>query len=395
MVAARGRAILTKGMSGGSHLAGRHHLYRRQVEPSEHKVHRGVLHVIAQMDRGGAERIVLQLALAAKTQGRDVTIVSGGGAWESECLKYGVEHHRIPIERRSPLRLGLAAWHLRRIVRSSQCQVIHAHNVRASVATRLAVIGIGNSRRLTTLHGVAPRDRVWTARILRQCAPLVVGCSAAVTRGLIEGGFPAARTRTIPNGAELASADPERTERMARKLGLASGPIVVGIGRLVAQKNWSLLIEAAAMLPKFDGLDVVVVGTGPLLHELEHGASRAGGRVRFVGPVDDVAALLANATCMVSSSSWEGLPMVHLEAASLGVPIVTTSVDGVADVFPPGTAFVVPPGDPNALALALTAVITTTSLQVSLGSEARLLSTKWTVASMTTAYLALYDSNLD
>ena len=350
-----------------------------------------MLHVIAEMDRGGAERVVLHLAVAAKRRGHDVSVASSGGSWESECVRLGISHHRIPIESRSLLRLVLAAWYLRQVVRTARYDVLHSHNVRASLATRLAVVGIGGCRRLTTLHGVAPDDRVWAARILRRCAPLVVGCSPAVTKSLIAGGFPAVRTRTITNGAELEPAGVDRTRRMARMLGLGHGPVIVGIGRLVVQKNWPLLIKAAGMIPDIDGLELVVVGAGPLLDDLRAEADRVGGRVRFVGPVDDVAAVLRNATCMVSSSSSEGLPMVHLEAASLGRPIVATSVDGVADAFSAGGAVLVPPGDASALAQALTQVVTDPSLQCSLGIQAKRLSKGWTVASMVTAYMALYD----
>ena len=64
-------------------------------------------------------------------------------------------------------------------------------------------------------------------------------------------------------------------------------------------------------------------------------AEASGGRVRFVGLVDDIAALVGLASCVVSTSSWGGLPLTLLEALSLGVPVVATAVDGVTDVVPP------------------------------------------------------------
>ena len=63
--------------------------------------------------------------------------------------------------------------------------------------------------------------------------------------------------------------------------------------------------------------------------------------------VDDIPALVGIASCVVSTSTWEGLPLALLEALSLGAPVVATAVDGITDLVPLGAALsLVPPGDP-------------------------------------------------
>jgi glycosyltransferase involved in cell wall biosynthesis len=78
------------------------------------------------------------------------------------------------------------------------------------------------------------------------------------------------------------------------------------------------------------------------------------GRVRFLGVRRDVAELMSAADGYVLSSAWEGMPVVLLEAGATGIPIVATAVGGNREVVLDGrTGFLVPPGDPAALATAM------------------------------------------
>jgi glycosyltransferase involved in cell wall biosynthesis len=78
------------------------------------------------------------------------------------------------------------------------------------------------------------------------------------------------------------------------------------------------------------------------------------GRVHFLGVRRDVPQLMAAADGYLLSSAWEGMPVVLLEAAAVGLPVVATRVGGVAEVVEDGVSgFLVPPGDPTALAQAM------------------------------------------
>ena len=228
---------------------------------------------------------------------------------------------------------------------------------------------------VTTLHGLTPADYPGAARILRYAAQTVVACAPAVRRAVVAAGLPASRVRTITNGAALEPASEERIEVAAARLGIRR-PAVIGVGRLVAQKSWSTLVEAACD-SGLDGVDIVVIGEGEQRAELEARTAAAGGRVRFVGAVDDVAAALGLAGCLVNSSSWEGLPLSLLEALSLGVPAVATAVDGIVDVVPPDAALLVPPGDPPALAAAIRRVLFEEGLATRLSANARDAAKTW------------------
>jgi len=185
---------------------------------------------------------------------------------------------------------------------------------------------------------------------------------------------------------------------LSQRLGVGLRPLVVGVGRLVAQKDWPLFVAAAGLLPepsagtadlRSDPL-FVVAGDGPLRAELVRLARQDGDRVRFLGQVDDIAALVGLATCVVFTSRWEGLPLALLEALSLGVPVVTTAVDGVPEAAGSGAALLVPPGDPLAVSAALARVLTDHGLAAQLGRRALAAAQLWRPERMLASYRQAY-----
>ena len=98
---------------------------------------------------------------------------------------------------------------------------------------------------------------------------------------------------------------------------------------------------------------VLIAGDGSQRAKLDAQASDLGlgaRMVRFLGVRDDIPDLMAAADAFVLPSRWEGLPMVLLEAASAGLPVVATDVGGNAEVVvDQETGFLVPPDDAEAL----------------------------------------------
>ena len=174
---------------------------------------------------------------------------------------------------------------------------------------------------------------------------------------------------------------------MRRRLRVGDEPVVVGIGRLTEQKDWPVLIAAARHV---QGARFVVAGDGPLRFELESLGRRSGDRVRFAGPIDDIAALIGIASCVVSSSAWEGLPLAVLEALSLGAPMVATAVDGVTDLVSPESAVLVPAGDPVALGAAISRILTDGRWAESLHRNALAASGAWHPDHMLRGYRHAY-----
>ena len=131
---------------------------------------------------------------------------------------------------------------------------------------------------------------------------------------------------------------------------------LLAVGRLVAQKDYPLLLQALARISDLPWtLDIL--GDGPLLPalQLQAEALEIGERVNFRGYVTDPVPYLRVAHALVLSSAWEGQGAVLLEALACGCPVIATrSTDAVGAVLGEGAyGKLTPPSDAQALADAI------------------------------------------
>jgi len=151
--------------------------------------------------------------------------------------------------------------------------------------------------------------------------------------------------------------------------------VVIAVGRLSCQKGHAVLFDAVPdILRRFPKTVFVLVGDGPARQELARQAERMGiqRRVRFLGTRPDVFRLLAAADVFVMPSLSEGMPVALLEAMGMGLPLVASALDGIASVITDGEQGVlVPPGDAEALAVALQELLARPELRRQLGERAR------------------------
>lgn len=167
--------------------------------------------------------------------------------------------------------------------------------------------------------------------------------------------LPENRVSVIPDPA-LSESDLHQLSgsRLARNS--QAGCRFLTIGRLAAQKNQILLLEAFARHAWSEDT-LVIAGDGPERKRLIERANALGLRsqVRFVGHVNDVRALYAEADVFVLSSHYEGAPAVILEALAAGLPIAGTNCCVSMEWLTGYGQFglVVPPGDPDTLGIAM------------------------------------------
>jgi glycosyltransferase involved in cell wall biosynthesis len=160
------------------------------------------------------------------------------------------------------------------------------------------------------------------------------------------------RLERIANAAPAMDAAPSKLEQ----------PIVIAAGRLTLQKGFDMLIPAfAKVVERHPGWTLRIYGDGPQRKPLErlileHGLSND---VLLMGPVRRLDLEMAQGSLYVLSSRYEGLPMVMIEAMSLGLPVVSFDCPtGPGEVIEDGRSGVlVPDGDVDALAGAMLAVI--------------------------------------
>ena len=139
------------------------------------------------------------------------------------------------------------------------------------------------------------------------------------------------------------------------ELGLSNDALLVlTVGRVATQKGHTYLLDAIPKVKQaVPQAAFFIAGDGHLRAELEGKAVDVclGEALTFLGNRADVPELLAAADIFVLSSLWEGLPLALLEAMYMGLPVVSTQVEGVVDVVIEGeTGYLVPVADADALA---------------------------------------------
>jgi glycosyltransferase involved in cell wall biosynthesis len=246
---------------------------------------------------------------------------------------------------------------------------------------------------------VAERRANWHLRLDRWTSRLVdhyVCVSEAVRDYSIERGRLAhERLSVIANGVDLARFDGARAAEPA-SLGVSAGrQLVTYVGRLDPQKGLDgLLAGARWWLDRLGGLDLLLVGDGPLRSQLAAQVERSGltQRVHFAGWRDDVPEILRASRLLVLPSEWEGMPNVVLEAMAARLPVVATDVEGVRELLGPSAeAQVVAQGAVQALGERIVALLSDDSLAARLGEENRTRAERhFSIDAMVTAYAALY-----
>ena len=247
----------------------------------------------------------------------------------------------VPVQSRSarsaidPLSIADLTRSLRRLGAGA---ILHTHGERALLWGRIAA-RLAGARHVHTNHGFVENDagqrrRIAVARrLLRQVDAVIAVHPAAA------GGLPGARV--LPNclDAERFVADPACRDTTRRHLALAPGErCYLFCGRLSPEKGADLLGLILAELQALSGAGrLFVAGAGQLAPGVAAMAD-----AQLLGQRDDAAALLAAADVVLMPSRREGLPMVALEAAAVGTPLVGFAVGGLADS---GLARPVPPED--------------------------------------------------
>jgi phosphatidylinositol alpha-1,6-mannosyltransferase len=229
----------------------------------------------------------------------------------------------------------------------------------------------------------------------RQALASVVGRARLA---VCAGGYPAAEARRVagdrmppvvevPPGVDTARLRP-LTAAARRKARLSMGlpvdaPVVVSVSRLVPRKGMDVLIDAAAALvPSFPDLTVVIAGAGRDRARLDARIQKSGAPVRMLGevPDDELPRLygVADVFVMVCRDRWlgleqEGFGIVFLEAAACGVAQVAGRSGGAEEAVVHGkTGLVVDdPRDPGRVAGALRRLLTDDALRRRMGRAAR------------------------
>lgn len=246
--------------------------------------------------------------------------------------------------------VGVAAVNaLRHALREPRFDVVHAHGLRAGLATSLArapgtalVVGWPEPVHVVGASGLARRA---LARTVAAAADLTLVASTELAA--IATRLGAREVRVAPVVLPELPAVSRPADEVREELGV-TGPLVLAVGRLHTRMHHDILIAAAARWRDRRPMpQVVLAGTGPAYRDLVAQVATTRAPVVFAGHRDDVADLLAAADLAVVTAE-RVRPLFALEAARAGVAVVAAESSGLIDLLA-GSAELVPPGDVDAL----------------------------------------------
>lgn len=302
-----------------------------------------ILHVF-RAPVGGLFRHVLDLAREQVARGHRVGLIADsttGGPRADDTLRelaptLALGLVRIPMRRHiGPGDAGVLAHVMRRITHTS-ADIVHGHGAKGGAYARMA-LNAGKAVKAYTPHGgsllfghdtVAGKFYLATEKILMLRGDLFLfesAYSAEVFRRKI--GKPKGLVRVVHNGVSRTEFEPIETQPDATDL--------VFMGEFRPVKGIDVLIDALAQLHRGGRtITATLVGDGPDRAQLRAQVERLGlGKVIQFKPAMPARQAQTLGRIMVIPSRAESLPYVVLEAAAAGVPLITTKVGGVPEIY--------------------------------------------------------------
>jgi glycosyltransferase involved in cell wall biosynthesis len=218
-------------------------------------------------------------------------------------------------------------------------------------------------------------------RLLRD-ADAFVAMSRLIRDEMQAASVPAERIRLLPHGVDTARfhpASPEERASLRARLGLPGGMLAVYSGRLLRGKGLEALVDALAAPSVPPQVRLILVGSGEgqaldATEDLKRRVAERGlaARVVFVGRSERVEDFLRACDVFVFPSLFEALGIALVEAAACGLPAIASRTGGIVDVVEDGhSGRLVPPGDAEALAGALSSLAGDERSRVAMGAAAR------------------------
>jgi glycosyltransferase involved in cell wall biosynthesis len=327
---------------------------------------------------GGAQIHVRDLALAIRSRGHFPTVItSGTGPFIDDLRTQQVpvivlKHLSVPI---SPLQDLRAFREIQATLRNLKPDLLATHSSKAGILGRLAGRSLGIPV-IFTAHGwaftpgIAPSRAAIYRGIERLAAPLsskIITVSEFDRQLALKAGITSEqRLVTVYNGIPDVPS--------ARWADPGGSPVrLVMVARFEAQKDHTTLLHALSGL-KEQSWELDLIGDGPLRRDMELLAGNLGldARIHFLGQRRDVDECLARAHISLLVSNWEGFPLTILEAMRARLPVVASSVAGIAEAIrDQETGYLVPRGDANVLRDRISRLLGSAALRTEMGVRGR------------------------
>ena len=345
---------------------------------------------------GGPQKIMADQAVELTARGHDVTILTA--RWRPQWPGQ-IRFHDVPVVRLAPPPEG--NWKTMRYVRSlrrwlaenvDRYDMVYVSGLKHDACAAMQSVG----RRVPVVLRAESAGRfgdcLWQIdaaggrRIKQRCmeATALVGPGAVIERELQAAGYPRSRIHRLPNGVPIPPAQTPKIKHEARSM-LADANkdlripdwvrLAIYVGRFDAHRGLDHLLTAwKSVNGRCPNVRLWLAGDGPDRPALERRIEtlQLSGRVVPAGVFGDAEPLLAAADLFILPSAEGGTSLALIEAMAAGLPIVAGDTAGNRAVITDRSeGLFVPPGDPDALAAAITRLLDGPEPAAALGAAAR------------------------
>lgn len=338
---------------------------------------------------GGAERVLINLASCFAAQGLKVDLVlsrAEGPILNSVSPQVRIidlkasaydqgKNFKLPTSFSSLSSIPKLVSYLRQEKPKALLAASHYSNEVAIIAKLLARVPtkvvvsehIALSVQAKQVEQISSRLAPITARLLYPWADGIIAVSEGVAKDL-------AQITKIPLEKIQVIYNPVITPELLAKaqqpiehpwFAPEEPPVILGVGRLVKQKDFPTLIKAFAQVQAVKPARLVILGSGREQKSLQSLIAELGltDKVALLGFVDNPSAYMAKSSVFVLSSLWEGFGNVLVEAMAMETPVISTDCEsGPREILARGKyGYIVPVRDPQVMADAIVKVISSES----------------------------------
>ncbi|TWT47987.1 putative glycosyltransferase EpsD [Thalassoglobus neptunius] len=295
---------------------------------------RKVLIVIPTLDRSGAEKQFVSLAIGLKERGDSIEVIAltRSGPYEEDLREAGISV--TVLEKKTRFDVAVI-WKLRSEIIKRSPDVVLSCLFAANSATRLATTGLGKTRPKVIISERCVDSwksswQHWLDRRLQSATDLMIANSESVKNFYAEQGFPKQRIQVIPNGVDTPASPTIPRHEFLKSCDLPEdAQLLMFVGRLAPQKRIKDLLWAVQMLRhSCPNAYFLIIGDGPEREELKLVAKEceAEDQTRFLGAVPNASELLHHADVFWLASEFEGMSNSLMEAMACGKPSVVSDI---------------------------------------------------------------------
>ncbi len=353
-----------------------------------------VVHLEAGRHLWGGAQQVLYLVAGLQAEGWDNLLVCPPGSEIGAAARHrGLSVRELTL--RSDLDIPFI-WRFRRLIRHEQPDLVHLHSRRGADTLGALAARLSRTPMVLTRRVDNPEPR-WAAAVKYALADQVVAISAGVREALEAAGVPGAKISCIPSTVDVERFDVSCDRGwFEQALGVAPGDKTIGMfAHFIERKGHRYMLRALPRVLEAHGsARLILCGKGRLEPTVRGWVKELGleARVIFAGFRTDVERVMSCVDVVAHPATMEGMGVVLLQAAAARRAVVASAVGGIPEVIvDEETGLLVPPGDPQALAAALSRVLGDRGLARRLGQSAfARVSRSFSIPTMVAGYQDLY-----